>query len=365
MSGWKPTGTGGGGAGDVTVAKEGTEVGTRGRINLIPGAGIDLTVTDDAGGDEIDVTVANVAAGSSIRGQASIANPATEVTVNHNLGTTPAPGTLQVSPSTQDAAESDWWLDDFTTLSFKIKVAATPTGTAFYDWLYVAASAPGGGFDPESISGLRVWLDASQLTGLADTDPVQTWPNLIAAEAENFTQATLANRPLYRTAVQNGLPGVRFDGSNDFLSGTVSRPAKPRTMFLAGSLSSVAGFRYALGNVSNAAVVTAHNGTQLRLDHEDSAIIGVATTALATGPFMYDVSYADDGAFVFGRNGSDDGAGTNNRTPNASALRLGYRDSSSLLVYAGDMFEILVYDSVLSGTDRQNVRDYLMDKWAI
>lgn len=40
----------------VRVAKEGSTVGTRKRINFIEGAGASLTVTDDAGGDEVDVT---------------------------------------------------------------------------------------------------------------------------------------------------------------------------------------------------------------------------------------------------------------------------------------------------------------------
>lgn len=55
----------GGGSGDVTVAKNGSEVGTRGRINFIEGASIALTVSDDAGNDEVDVTVAFSGAGGA------------------------------------------------------------------------------------------------------------------------------------------------------------------------------------------------------------------------------------------------------------------------------------------------------------
>jgi len=44
--------------GAVTVRKNsGANVGTRGRLNLIEGGGITLTVADDAGGGEIDVTI--------------------------------------------------------------------------------------------------------------------------------------------------------------------------------------------------------------------------------------------------------------------------------------------------------------------
>lgn len=43
---------------DVRVAKAGVDVGTRNRLNLIEGSGIVLTVADDAGSDEVDITVA-------------------------------------------------------------------------------------------------------------------------------------------------------------------------------------------------------------------------------------------------------------------------------------------------------------------
>jgi hypothetical protein len=47
---------------NVSVAKAGSAVGTRKRINFIDGTGITITPVDDAGGDEIDVTIAAGAA---------------------------------------------------------------------------------------------------------------------------------------------------------------------------------------------------------------------------------------------------------------------------------------------------------------
>lgn len=43
---------------DVRVAKAGSDVGTRNRLNFIDGSGINVTVADDAGNDEVDVTIA-------------------------------------------------------------------------------------------------------------------------------------------------------------------------------------------------------------------------------------------------------------------------------------------------------------------
>lgn len=51
---------------DVRVAKAGVDVGTRNRINFIEGANVTLTVSDDAGNDEVDVTVVAVGGGSGV-----------------------------------------------------------------------------------------------------------------------------------------------------------------------------------------------------------------------------------------------------------------------------------------------------------
>lgn len=50
----------------VTIRKNsGADVGTRSRINLIEGTNVTLTVVDDAGGDEVDVTIAATGGGGS------------------------------------------------------------------------------------------------------------------------------------------------------------------------------------------------------------------------------------------------------------------------------------------------------------
>ncbi len=52
--------------GSVTVRKNsGADVGTRPRINLIEGANVTLTITDDTGDNEVDVTIAASGGGGS------------------------------------------------------------------------------------------------------------------------------------------------------------------------------------------------------------------------------------------------------------------------------------------------------------
>lgn len=59
-------------------------------------------------------------------------------------------------------------------------------------------------------------FDASKITGLSDNDPVATWADLRGGNS--FTQSTADYKPLYKTNIQNSLPGVLFDGSNDFMT---------------------------------------------------------------------------------------------------------------------------------------------------
>ena len=57
--------------------------------------------------------------------------------------------------------------------------------------------------------------DARFISGLSDNDAVGTWTNRTGSD--NATQATAANKPIYKTNQLNGNPVVQFDGSNDNL----------------------------------------------------------------------------------------------------------------------------------------------------
>lgn len=78
-------------------------------------------------------------------------------------------------------------------------------------------------FTPFDIPGMVTYLDASLLSGYADTDPVGTWTDT----SGNACHATAAGtaRPLYKTAQLGTRPVLRLDGVNDIMSVTV--PASP------------------------------------------------------------------------------------------------------------------------------------------
>lgn len=63
------------------------------------------------------------------------------------------------------------------------------------------------------IDGLLMWLDASQLSGYNDDDPVDAFTDL--SGNGNSPAAVTTERPTYKTNIINGKPAILFDGSDD------------------------------------------------------------------------------------------------------------------------------------------------------
>lgn len=74
-------------------------------------------------------------------------------------------------------------------------------------------STQSAGFTPPS--GTFGWWKADAITGLVNNDPVSAW-NDSSTSGYNVANSG-SGRPTYKTGLQNGLPGVRFDGSDDVL----------------------------------------------------------------------------------------------------------------------------------------------------
>ncbi len=79
-------------------------------------------------------------------------------------------------------------------------------------------------FSPASISGLQFWYksDAGAFNDAGSTlatngQTVQQW-NDQSGNSRNLTQATSGKRAIYNTNQLNNLPGILFDGTDDFFS---------------------------------------------------------------------------------------------------------------------------------------------------
>jgi hypothetical protein len=258
-------------------------------------------------------------------------------------------------------------------------------------------------FTPATISGLQLWLDASDTSTLYDatadgslvtTDgaTVARWQDK-SGNNRHFTQSTANARPILNTSNQNGKNVVYFDGSNDYIAGsvtgfkslsatTVIYVAKPvaaaaadtnsfigwnwgneasRALGVNATTSLIAG-EYIMNNVSN--------GTQRRL--ASSTYRRTANTAqILTSTFSSAGTKLYVNSSEVTLNQTAGGAST---TTNYSPAAIGYTVNdnvylnSSTVPVAGPqnrVCEFLIYNSVLNAEQRTNVWNYLSAKWAI
>jgi len=214
----------------------------------------------------------------------------------------------------------------------------------------------GAAFTPTQIAGLKVWLKADTLA-LADNDPVDTWADQ-SGVGNNVTAAGTA-RPLYKTNIRNGLPAVRFDGSNDMMSGASA--VTFRHVFVAfyhnGAAFPIPGGAVGYSGVvsgtvnTDLVILTGHEGTTRFFDdtlttvyHRDGTLKAendMQAPMLTWG--VCAISYATGWTV----------------TP-----RLGKDRNNSGRHLNGDIGEVLAYDTVLSTADRQSVEAYLKSRWA-
>lgn len=238
----------------------------------------------------------------------------------------------------------------------------------------LASVAAGGAVPPPA--GMSVWLDANAIIGLADTDPMATWLDQ-SGNGFDYTQGVGGLQPLYRTgqAGGNGLPSAYFDGA-DYLA---------RTDFADSQWGGNAATIYVLANIStanNAPIYCRFAGTSVEVWWGDGTnqFIDVwhATAPASNGVWLRAAYPGGAGAWQnnwhlleFLRSGSDGEMRYDN-----GVLILAETDSAEFPPHTsgqtkvghqvtGFIAEVLAYTSVLGAGDRQAVRDYFNDKYAL
>ncbi len=220
-------------------------------------------------------------------------------------------------------------------------------------------------FTPLSIAGCQLWLDASQLTGLSNNDPLSTWTDF-STHSRNATQSG-GSRPTYKTNVQNGLPAIFFvagtGSSGQYMSGSLTL-SQPMTVF----------------------VVLQHTGSFTYQFVFDGSTNRVALARLTPTDNQYDlfagsdgiVSHTDDtswhyiGAVVNGSSSllSIDGSVTSSLTSGSNSLGSTYfvgtvGTSPGTDGMDGYIAEFIIYDTALSSGDRVLVQNYLKAKYGL
>ncbi len=219
-------------------------------------------------------------------------------------------------------------------------------------------------------NGLAAWYDASHLT-LASGASVTLWPDA-STNARDAVQSVTAARPVFLTNVLNGLPAVRFDGTDDSLEydGTFLA-ASDYTVFVVEGRRSAKIACYFLGGGAATANANLHLGyrTDNQLTHAQYANDYNMAVPTYTNQQFFIHSFHLDATGGTGRQTYRDGAllgslaSTVPLASYAGARIGGYLATGNR--YSGDLAEILLYNRCLNAVERNAVGHYLATKYAL
>jgi len=230
------------------------------------------------------------------------------------------------------------------------------------------------GFDPKSISGLALWLDASDSSSYTIATGVSEWRDK-SGNNRTFSQSTGNNQPTVAANAQNGKTAFTFDGTNDSFSGpftfsltsthsvfVVTNPAVRKVAsFLAGATAIE--LIYGDGSAS-------FSGSKFGVFGVGRAVYGGGT--ITTGAYQV-VSAVCSGSTMptnlsMWTNGSGgavsvETSGTDPVAALTAPLTIGTSAASQF--WNGSIGEMLIYSRALNNTERLMVERGLGKKWGI
>jgi len=230
-------------------------------------------------------------------------------------------------------------------------------------------------FNPNSVTGLQVWLDATDPLGTgtkpANGSTVTTWYD----KSGNGKHATSTGSPTYNTTGLNSLPTVVFSGSQYFL-GSVTNSGATLSAFVVTTVTT------ALPRTGDLFIMTL--GASGISGFSNTAYYGVAkipTTTTTIGSFRNGALSSYSGitansafiasSIVSGSNSILYVTGTPGSTVSTSGnftitqYALGSDTLTSAGIFIGAISEVLLYSTALSVTEQQTIESYLAQKWAV
>ncbi len=257
-----------------------------------------------------------------------------------------------------------------------IKPRHTLLNTKFDD-LVVYSEAITSISDPTQITGgVYAWFDGNDLLTLwqtsscdttavtANAQPVRCWTN----KGTDSNDATIAaNEPAYRTNTLNSMSVVDFSTS-DHLKVTFSSTLADSTIFIVGKRDAIPddgeGMYYD-GHTTPSYTHTALSD-EYSMIHGSENITNDTTTVALTPEIHSNIWYTDEEtASAHYLNGKLNVSGVMD-DDELDGLTLGNIKGAAVGTgLDGYLAEIVVYDSILSKSDRNAVEDYLSCKWGI
>jgi hypothetical protein len=216
-------------------------------------------------------------------------------------------------------------------------------------------------FTPLALSPL-VWL-RSDLGITLNGSNVSAWADQ-SGNGRHVVQGTAANQPAYNAtdAGYSGRPSVQFDGGDRLTSGAFVL-AQPLMVVIVGNTNGVSGNQYFCdggATPGNEAVVRQNTGTFRIYSGSDlnSAVADTGAKVIVAGEFNGNNSKI----YVSSKTAAATGAGG---ATAMSGFTLGSYGASAAALLTGKVTEALIFDRVLSATERGQLFDYLGTRYGI
>jgi hypothetical protein len=227
------------------------------------------------------------------------------------------------------------------------------------------------GSSPATITtNLALWLKADAITGTSSGGSLATWLDSSAA-GNNATQATSGTQPTYITNQINGYPIVRFNGAQNMAISLAALVSSSYTIIVVEARAA-SGTQYLLGSNSNTPYSVMNEniqfgyraGTTFTLA-QYSNDLNATISDYSTKTFNIDEGTLDTsvGHTIY-QNGTSI-ASNSNVTPATvlNAPEIGGAAGGG--AFNGDIAEIIIYSTILTTAQRQNIEMYLGNKYGI
>lgn len=236
----------------------------------------------------------------------------------------------------------------------------------------IATPAAGGGTDPSSFAGLQLWLDASDITPVADGTAIATWSDA-SGNANHVSNATAAEQPDYYATAMNGKPALRFTLGDFYATASTTAVDLPGafSVFVVVKFSSVARAADQQNTIISKDYTryefTEYQSQQAGHIGGTSGPNSAASTLAAATPYILEWHRDAANAVTLRRNGTSTATGTNAGSATGGfALHIGARPGAGNALRLGaDLAEVVIYNQFRSTAEQTDVRSHLATKYGI
>lgn len=222
-------------------------------------------------------------------------------------------------------------------------------------------------FVPTDIANLALWLDASDTGTITESGgSVSQWDDK-SGNSNHATQGTGSSQPTTGTRTINSLNVL--DWSTDYMSLTsaISRTSGYTILVVGNGDDFSADVRAFTGSSTGAGFVFRVDDGPINLEivRRNQAVLLTGSSTISTATdyiFSGRTSAAGNNAQL---NGSSEGSNATNPSYTADLDTIGAQDNGPVDAWDGMIGEIIIYTSILSDSQMNQVGNYLSDKWGI